>query len=160
MEKVPDLLVPASGASIKLWSRGNGFVANASQRVVDIADNLLRLFSESEGNQSVGSTAMNKRSSRSRTVLMITVKRTVGDKITMPSLCLVNLAGSESVKVTDGATAEHLQEGSARPMASRPSQSCAWSTLQDQRAQSTLVQSARGRGSATFSTRASLHCPT
>ena len=74
MEKVCDLLVPASEAGVQLWIRGDGFVANASERVVDTADNLLCLFSEGEGNQSVGSTAMNKRSSRSRTVLMITVK--------------------------------------------------------------------------------------
>ena len=103
-ERVRDLLNPESGASLTIRqdpSKGV-FVEGACEEYVASADELMQLIRLGEVNRAVASTGMNDISSRSHSVVMITleVKDTVSGGLQKSKLCLVDLAGSESVGKT------------------------------------------------------------
>lgn len=91
------------------------YVDGASEEIVTDAPGIVALLAKGESARSVGSTAMNERSSRSHTVFRIVVesKAAAGaeaDGVLVGALSLVDLAGSESVRHT-GATGQRAKEG-------------------------------------------------
>lgn len=91
------------------------YVDGASEEIVTDAAGIVALLAKGESARSVGSTAMNERSSRSHTVFRIVVesKAAAGaeaDGVLVGALSLVDLAGSESVRHT-GATGQRAKEG-------------------------------------------------
>ena len=142
-EEVRDLLVSgAQGTGAVLAIREDprhGVFVNANESVVTDLETLASILYAGEKNRSVGSTAMNERSSRSHTIFRITLesrkrKETTDDDddesdsedettsfkrssrddddeaVRVSTLNLVDLAGSESVRHT-GATGERQKEG-------------------------------------------------
>lgn len=142
-EEVRDLLVGHNNATqslpIQEDRRGNVQITGLIERIVFNIEELMNVVHIAEGNRTIGSTAMNERSSRSHTIFKITYERrevmgalshddvsskegkendiSVGNgnssqKVitTVSNLNLVDLAGSESVHVT-GATGDRQKEG-------------------------------------------------
>ncbi|KAL3780133.1 hypothetical protein HJC23_001322 [Cyclotella cryptica] len=65
----------SSGLAIKEDRRGNVQIPNLTERVVKSVEELLAVLSEADNNRTVGSTAMNERSSRSHTIFRITYEK-------------------------------------------------------------------------------------
>jgi len=112
-EEVKDLL--ASGEdSAALNVRQNKekvFFVNSIERTVSSMAELLNVMAKGEKNRSVSSTKMNNSSSRSHSILRITVEKSLKNGgSTSSTLNLVDLAGSESCKHT-GATGDRQREG-------------------------------------------------
>lgn len=116
-EEVKDLL--ASGEdSATLAVRQNKdkiFFVNSIEQTVSSMTELLDVMTKGEKNRSVSSTNMNDTSSRSHSVLRITVEKSLKNgssttSTTSSTLNLVDLAGSESCKHT-GATGDRQREG-------------------------------------------------
>eukprot|EP00956_Cyclotella_meneghiniana_P008814 scaffold12086_cov66-Cyclotella_meneghiniana.AAC.2 len=123
-----------SSLAIREDRKGAVTVQNMKEVAVQNLDQLMQVFRSGEDNRSMGSTKMNNRSSRSHTILKITVeKSTLHDPVgdcgdekennkqahpkkksfvvkTSSTLNLVDLAGSESVRLT-GATGQQKKEG-------------------------------------------------
>ena len=78
-EELRDLLdtgrASASGLGIKEDRKGNVQIPGLSERVVKSFDELMSVLLEADTNRTVGSTAMNERSSRSHTIFRITYER-------------------------------------------------------------------------------------
>jgi len=120
-EKVQDLLNldrPAEGLKIREHPKSkHTYVENLSQHPVDSYDTIEMLTEQGYDNRSVGSTLMNKTSSRAHTVITIEFikTRTIegGNKIhTLSIINLVDLAGSEKAGQT-GAEGQRFKEGVA-----------------------------------------------
>jgi len=115
-EEVKDLL--ASGEDSALSVRQNKdkiFFVNSIERTVSSMSELLDVMTDGEKNRSVSSTKMNDESSRSHSILRITVEKSLKNEsssssTTLSTLNLVDLAGSESCKHT-GATGDRQREG-------------------------------------------------
>jgi len=116
-EEVRDLL--ASGEdSVALNVRQNKdkvFFVNSIEQTVSSMTELLDVMAKGEKNRSVSSTKMNDNSSRSHSLLRITVEKSLKNEsstssTTSSTLNLVDLAGSESCKHT-GATGDRQKEG-------------------------------------------------
>lgn len=78
-EELRDLLdtgrASASGLGIKEDRKGNVQVPGLSERVVKTVDELMSVLLEADTNRTVGSTAMNERSSRSHTIFRVTYEK-------------------------------------------------------------------------------------
>ena len=78
-EELRDLLeisrVSSSGLGIREDRRGNVHIPNLSERIVGSVEDLLAVLLEADTNRTVGSTAMNERSSRSHTIFRITYEK-------------------------------------------------------------------------------------
>ena len=95
-EQVSDLL---SGNAAQV-SRSNGEVVGAINVPLSHMVEILTFLKEGQGRKRFAATAMNERSSRSHTAIILTVKQSLPDKDAMvTSQCtLVDLAGSERIK--------------------------------------------------------------
>ena len=80
-EDVRDLLGQSTGLSIQEDQRGNVKIPNLSERVVASIDELMEVIQLAEENRTIGSTAMNERSSRSHTIFRINLAKKVATKI-------------------------------------------------------------------------------
>ena len=111
-EEVKDLL--ASGEDSALAVRQNKdkvFFVNSIEQTVSSMTEMLDVMAKGEKNRSVSSTKMNDNSSRSHSILRITVeKSSKNGGSTSSTLNFVDLAGSESCKHT-GATGDRQREG-------------------------------------------------
>jgi centromeric protein E len=78
-EELRDLLdrgnASSTGLGIKEDRRGNVQIPNLSERVVGSVEELLAVILEADTNRTVGSTAVNERSSRSHTIFRITYEK-------------------------------------------------------------------------------------
>lgn len=75
-EELRDLLeIGRNGLGIKEDRRGNVHIPGLSERVVGSVEDLLAVLFEADTNRTVGSTAMNERSSRSHTIFRITYEK-------------------------------------------------------------------------------------
>ncbi|GAX15403.1 kinesin family member 5 [Fistulifera solaris] len=123
-EEVRDLL-SADDKTLSIRENGQkGVFVECTEETVSDAKSLVDVIHRGEQARVVASTAMNERSSRSHTIIRITVESsskfeekenmsTTGleyDTIRHSTLSLVDLAGSESVRLT-GATADRQKEG-------------------------------------------------
>jgi centromeric protein E len=123
-DEVRDLLVTRGGNNtLRVRNLGKRFVVESKERIVKELNDVLSVLLTGEKNRSVGSTDMNERSSRSHTVIRITVESrpksaekndTENDESDeeadnelsnngtrrISTLTLVDLAGSEGVKRT------------------------------------------------------------
>ncbi|XP_002992813.2 kinesin-like protein KIN-14F [Selaginella moellendorffii] len=114
-EHLRDLLTGDSGnkkLEIRNCSQKNGInVPDATMMPVNSTADVLQLMKLGQKNRSVGSTAMNERSSRSHSVLTVHVrgKDLKTGAVLHGSLHLVDLAGSERVDKSE-ATGERLKE--------------------------------------------------
>lgn len=141
-EEVRDLLVTGGGKSTLTIreDKRRGVFVDSNETIVTSSENLLGVLFAGEKNRSVGSTAMNERSSRSHTIFRITVESRIREEepaggdgdgsddsdgeddgrgdgpgtedgaVRISTLNLVDLAGSESVRHT-GATGDRQKEG-------------------------------------------------
>ncbi|KAI0266563.1 P-loop containing nucleoside triphosphate hydrolase protein [Gloeopeniophorella convolvens] len=114
-DEVYDLLVDRETAP-KLPVRENDvgqvFVANLSSMPVDDIDEFLRIYTIANKKRSVGSTLLNRASSRSHAILTLQARLTQGTKVLTGKMNLVDLAGSENNKMT-GNDQSRLQESAA-----------------------------------------------
>ncbi len=123
-EEVRDLL-SADDKTLSIRENGQkGVFVECTEETVSDAKSLVDVIHRGEQARVVASTAMNERSSRSHTIIRITLESsskfedkenmsTTGleyDTIRHSTLSLVDLAGSESVRLT-GATADRQKEG-------------------------------------------------
>ncbi|KAH9006410.1 P-loop containing nucleoside triphosphate hydrolase protein [Lactarius hatsudake] len=91
---------------------GQVFVANLSSVPIQDVSDFNKLYTIANKQRSVGSTLLNRASSRSHAILTIEVKLTRQDKILTGKMNLVDLAGSENNKLT-GNDPSRLQESAA-----------------------------------------------
>ncbi len=113
-EKIFDLLTPTGGQlSVREDVHSGVFVEGLSEEPIATADEAVALMSKGIRNRSVGETAMNRCSSRSHSLLSITIQSTtVSGGVTRERhsrFHLIDLAGSERQKDTN-ATGERLKE--------------------------------------------------
>lgn len=111
-EKIRDLLDPTR-LDLKVHeSRDKGvYVGNASDYYVSSPDDIFNLLKIGSTNRSVGATNMNKFSSRSHSIFVITIAQRNLETLSRKSgrLYLVDLAGSEKIQKT-GAEGTRLDE--------------------------------------------------
>lgn len=121
-EQVRDLLGDNAELQVREHVR-HGFFVNSKEEIVADSDHLLRVLSSGEKNRAMATTGMNERSSRSHSILRITIKShkksdendmsvssSEDEPVLISTLNLVDLAGSESVRLT-GSTGERRKEG-------------------------------------------------
>ncbi len=120
MERVRDLLLdgddPTAGTDLKIREATNGsvWIQDVTEIECHSVHDALSVLSEGIGHRAVASTAMNHESSRSHSVLMITITQTddrTGSR-RKSKLFLVDLAGSEKSSKT-GATGTTFDEAKA-----------------------------------------------
>ncbi len=91
-EELRDLLCTATASSSSLSiqedRRGNVQIPGLTERPVDTIDELMAVIQIAEENRTVGSTAMNERSSRSHTIFRVTYEK----KETTTTIGITNLA--------------------------------------------------------------------
>lgn len=112
MERVRDLLsADTHNLAIRQDAARGVFVEGAIEEYVASTEELLHLVRIGDSNRAVGSTGMNDISSRSHSVVVITleVRDTLTRSLQVSKLSLVDLAGSESVART-GAEGVTLDE--------------------------------------------------
>ena len=116
-EEVRDLLASGddSAALNVRQNKDKVFFVNSIEQTVLSMTELLDVMAKGEKNRSVSSTSMNNKSSRSHSILRITVEKSCKNEsntssITSSTLNLVDLAGSESCKHTC-ATGDRQREG-------------------------------------------------
>ena len=115
-EEVKDLLAPEELAALNVrQNKDKVFFVNSIEQTVSSMTELLDVMTEGEKKRSISSTNMNDNSSRSHSVLRITVEKSLKNEsssssTTSSTLNLVDLAGSESCKHT-GATGDRQREG-------------------------------------------------
>lgn len=118
-EKVQDLIVhpenrPGKGLSIRESKLLGVYVQDLSKHPVDSYQAIEKITDEGNRNRSIGSTEMNKTSSRAHTIITLSFKQfeIIDGKTTerFSNINLVDLAGSERQKKTK-ATKERLKEG-------------------------------------------------
>eukprot|EP01028_Stygiella_incarcerata_P011838 TRINITY_DN69214_c0_g1_i1.p1 TRINITY_DN69214_c0_g1~~TRINITY_DN69214_c0_g1_i1.p1 ORF type:complete len:797 (+),score=190.93 TRINITY_DN69214_c0_g1_i1:421-2811(+) len=103
MENIQDLLNPSSGRPVVLREKpGHGFYAEGHEEVeVFCIEDAVELINNGLENRVMAPTLMNATSSRSHTVITITLKKEVSPAKTIVSrFRLVDLAGSERVRKT------------------------------------------------------------
>jgi Kinesin motor domain len=104
MERVRDLLNPleSTNLSIRQDAVRGIFVEGAAEEYVGSAEELLSIVRIGDANRAVATTGMNDISSRSHSVIQITleVRDTVTRSLQVSKISLVDLAGSESVSRT------------------------------------------------------------
>ncbi|RHY77196.1 hypothetical protein DYB34_008138 [Aphanomyces astaci] len=112
-EQAYDLLNAASGALNVRWNDRNGFyVQNLLVVQCDSMDDVMAVVDEGHRNRRVGSHEMNKDSSRSHSILTITLDQEVLDPndghsvVKYGKMSFVDLAGSERLRDTKSANAE------------------------------------------------------
>jgi len=95
-EEVRDLLSTGTGDAKRNIREKEGifFVEHSIDRVVYSMNELLEVVSDGEKNRSVGSTQMNERSSRSHSILRITVERRTPSS-SVPTISTLNLVDCE-----------------------------------------------------------------
>ncbi|KAH9177600.1 P-loop containing nucleoside triphosphate hydrolase protein [Lactarius sanguifluus] len=114
-DEVYDLLVDRETAPklpVRENDAGQVFVANLSSVPIQDVSDFNKLYTIANKQRSVGSTLLNRASSRSHAILTLEVKLTRQDKILTGKMNLVDLAGSENNKLT-GNDASRLQESAA-----------------------------------------------
>ena len=96
-EEVRDLLSTEPGDAKRNIREKDGifFVEHSIDRVVYSMTELLEVVSYGEKNRSVGSTQMNERSSRSHSILRITVERRTPSSSSVPTISTLNLVDCE-----------------------------------------------------------------
>jgi centromeric protein E len=125
-EDVRDLLSDDTGSSkslpVREDKRGRGFFVNCKEEPVTGKESLLSILARGEKTRSFAATAMNERSSRSHTIMRLTIEsrskpsesddgaEADEEAVIASTLTLVDLAGSESVRHT-GATGDRQTEG-------------------------------------------------
>lgn len=110
-EKIRDLLDPTR-LDLKVHESNKGvYVGNASDYYVSSPDDIFNLLKIGTTNRSVGATNMNKFSSRSHSIFVITISQRNLETLSRKSgrLYLVDLAGSEKIQKT-GAEGTRLDE--------------------------------------------------
>ena len=109
-EQINDLL-SSTPSSIRLMEGRDGVVVRGCrEEVVTTPTEVFHFLKKGEARRQVGSTNMNKHSSRSHTIVRLWLESTSPQQTVVSSLSLVDLAGSESVRLT-GATGERQREG-------------------------------------------------
>ena len=112
-EQIVDLL-SENASSIRILEGKEGVtIRGLREEVVTTPEAILDLLKKGERRRQVGSTNMNKHSSRSHAIVRVWIESKVAEmkcKTRASSLSLVDLAGSESVRLT-GSTGERKREG-------------------------------------------------
>ncbi|KAF2077864.1 hypothetical protein CYY_000826 [Polysphondylium violaceum] len=113
MENIQDLLNPKNNSkNIKIReSKANGiWIEGLTEEYVGDENDIMELIAFGEQSRSVAKTKMNQRSSRSHSILIITIEQKSQDgSVKKGKLNLVDLAGSEKVSKT-GAEGQTLEE--------------------------------------------------
>ena len=111
-EQLIDLLNESNSSSIRIMEGKEGVVIRGlREEVVTTPLEVFKYLQKGEMRRQVGSTNMNKHSSRSHAIVRLWMESTSGDgSARISSLNLVDLAGSESVRLT-GSTGERKREG-------------------------------------------------
>lgn len=110
LEKIRDLLnINQDNLSLRENKNGEVIIENVTEKYVSSAKDIIDLFNTGNNNRSIGETKMNKRSSRSHSLFILTLTQTYYDSTISSKLVLVDLAGSEKVKKT-GATGLLLKQ--------------------------------------------------
>lgn len=113
-EQIIDLL-SANPQPVRIFEKGGDVVVRGlSEEVVSSPAQVFSLICEGETRRQVGSTNMNKHSSRSHTIFRVWIESRSSEyehsAVRISSLSLVDLAGSESIRLT-GSTGERRKEG-------------------------------------------------
>ena len=114
-EQIIDLLT-TNPQPVRIFETNNGdvVVRGLSEEVVSSPAQVFSLICQGETRRQVGSTNMNKHSSRSHTIFRIWIESRSTEQphsnVRVSSLSLVDLAGSESIRLT-GSTGERRKEG-------------------------------------------------
>jgi centromeric protein E len=114
-EQTIDLLT-ANPQPVRIFESKNGEVSirGLTEEVVSSPAQVFSLICEGETRRQVGSTNMNKHSSRSHTIFRIWIESRSSEyehsNVRISSLSLVDLAGSESIRLS-GSTGERRKEG-------------------------------------------------
>ncbi|KAI0254619.1 P-loop containing nucleoside triphosphate hydrolase protein [Lactifluus subvellereus] len=114
-DEIYDLLVDRETAPklpVRENDAGQVFVANLSSITVEDVTEFNQLYTTANKQRSVGSTLLNRASSRSHAILTLEVRLTQQDKVLTGKINLVDLAGSENNKLT-GNDSSRLQESAA-----------------------------------------------
>ncbi|EED87631.1 predicted protein, partial [Thalassiosira pseudonana CCMP1335] len=116
-EQIYDLLaLPSVESPLRIFeSRTEGVVVRGlREEIVTCPEDVFALLDDGDMKRKVGSTGMNRTSSRSHSVFRLVITQSLGTAVKGPvrisSLSLVDLAGSESVKAT-GSTGVRQKEG-------------------------------------------------
>jgi centromeric protein E len=112
-EQIVDLLSEASSSIRILEGKDGVSVRGLREQVVTAPADIFDLLRKGERRRQVGSTNMNRHSSRSHAIVRIWIESKVAglnSKTRASSLSLVDLAGSESVRLT-GSTGDRKREG-------------------------------------------------
>ncbi|KAJ0400625.1 hypothetical protein P43SY_000910 [Pythium insidiosum] len=111
-EVVKDLLTPESDSLKLREDPRKGVYVECREEIITTVDDILRLLHEGTARRSVGTTAMNDRSSRSHSIFRVVIESKqksasrrqseddVNGAVLVACLSLVDLAGSESVRHT------------------------------------------------------------
>lgn len=113
-EQIIDLL-SANPQPIRIFeSGGDVVIRGCREEVVSSPARVFSLLCQGEDRRQVGSTNMNKHSSRSHTIFRLWIEsrssKKVHSNVRISSLSLVDLAGSESLRMT-GSTGDRRKEG-------------------------------------------------
>ena len=109
-ERLYDLLGDEPHAAVSVRDTGDPArpvkLVGAREAAITTLDELLGLLERGERNKRYAETAMNHRSSRAHTVLLLDVEQAKGDALVRSTLSLCDLAGSEQLKQSraEGAT--------------------------------------------------------
>jgi centromeric protein E len=108
-EVLTDLLSPGNVLKIH-ESSGETYVKGAEEVEVGSAGEALEVFMKGDENRKIGTTQMNRKSSRSHSVFIMKIKTKRGGRVCRSFLSMVDLAGSERARMT-GAEGQRLKEG-------------------------------------------------
>jgi hypothetical protein len=115
-EQLFDLLDSHVGKELKIRQSPTGgvYVENLSERVVEKEEDVLQMMQEGNKNRSTAGTAMNAQSSRSHSILSVSVHghSSVTGNTYLGRLNLIDLAGSERISRSQ-ATGDRLKEAQA-----------------------------------------------
>lgn len=100
-EKIYDLLTGQRGSSLEVHQAASGstYVAGLTEELVSVAEDIESIFRRGDAHRSVAATACNSDSSRSHSIMQISVKayNKISKVTSLGKLMLVDLAGSERV---------------------------------------------------------------
>ena len=113
LEKIRDLISPANANCVVRENTGGGgvWIQGAAESYAGTVEDLMQIIEHGSRNRAIASTNMNQDSSRSHSVLIITLaqKNLETETVKTGKLFLVDLAGSETVKKT-GSSGQTLEE--------------------------------------------------